>query len=891
MPRRHELAFALNAGAVDPKAITRVDLEKSRLAGEHPVNNLVPEVLGPLGIRPGTQSLSRIASDAETRQLVFQRQTGTGYVLLLSPSEMRVTLDGVVQQVPAVATVIASGSWTDESSGAASASGGATLTLNATTTASARLRQSVSVALADRTLVNILRVVVSAGPVFLKIGTTAGGSELMPGGVEAELDVGTHKIGVTPGVATIYIDVIAKDPVTRTVSQIQFESNLLGGSGDFVIPTPWTTIARIDALRTWQSIDVVFAGEGITQQRRIEHRGPLSWGVSLYRTIDGPFVFGDDTITMTPSALSGNTTLTASEAYFQSGHVGAVVEITQAGKVVTETLDAVDLATDYISVVGVGGGRAFTRIAVNSSFVGTIVLEQSFEPSEPSIWTTYATYVDGAASFSATETDTNDNLTVHYRFRCSAYTSGSVVVTLSYSAGVTIGLARITGYSSPTSVSIEVLQRLGALTATRNWRISDWSDVRGWPRVPVIHDSRLHWFRSDRDYASVPDDYTSFDDSIEGDSAPLNRSVGAGGEDGVSWALSDARLLVGTAGFEAVIAASEFDGPLTPTDYTVRKPSRRGCADIQAVSHDDGIFFAQRSRRKLHEIALVSGRFVSQNISRLNPAAYQPGIKRIAVQQQPDTRCYAVLDDGTLTVMTWEREDKVAAITSISLDGALVEDIVVLPQTDQDDIYLIVNRGGRRYHERFAKEADQWDVDTCTLLDGHKVLAGSISSITGATQFANQTVQVWADGQRRADIAINNSGVGALGATYSRVVYGKRYYGTYRSVKLAYAAGLGTAVGQTKIVRGVGLLLANACLDGIGVGPDADHLDPMPDIVDGAARTENQFFTHYDHDIMPINSDWNPDARVYVRIDSAEGPCTLQGIVMDIETRDGSANA
>lgn len=887
--RRHELSFALNAGAIDPQALTRVDLEKSRLAGEHPIDNMLPQVLGPLGLRPGTESLFRIPGDAEVRQRRFQRRVGTSYILLFTASEMRISLAGAIQQVPAVSTAINSGSWSNQSSGSATASGGSTLTLNATLTATARLRQSVSVASGDQAKVNILRIVVSAGPVYVRIGTTAGGAELMPSQADAELDVGTHKIGVTPGAATIYIDVSSKDAVTRSVSQIQFESTLIGGTGDLVIPTPWDTIAKIDALRSWNSIDVMFIGDGSSQQRRIEHRGPLSWGICLYRTTDGPFIQGDSKITLTPAAVTGNTTLTASEAYFQSGHNGAVIETTQAGKTVSATFDGPDLTTDYITVVGVGAGRVFRRIGVDSSFDGTIVLERSFEPSDPSIWSTFATYTDTDVAFNTTVDDDQDNLTVHYRFRVTQYTSGSVDVTLQYSAGVSIGISRITQVNSPTSVDVEVLQRLGNTSATRSWRISDWSDVRGWPRTPVIHDSRLHWYRGDQNYASEPDNYVSFDDREIGDGATFTRSVGAGGEEGVLWALSEARLLAGTAAFEAVIAASEFDGPLTPTDYTVRKPSRRGCADIEAVPHDDGVFFVQRSRKKLYEISMISnGRFASANISRLNPAAYRPGIKRIAVQQQPDTRCYAYLDDGTVTVMTWEREDKVAAITSISVAGGDIEDIEYMPETDQDDIYLIVNRDGKRYQERFAKEEAQWDVDTCALLDGHKVLTGSVSQITGATHFANETVQVWADGARHPDVELDGSGVGTLDGTYSRVVYGKRFYGRYRSVKLAYAAGLGTAVGQTKIVRGAGLILGNSCLDGIRVGPDFDHLDPMDPYVNGEARTPNQFFEHYDHDIFPINSEWNTDARVCVKVDSAEGPCTIEGIVMDIETRDGA---
>lgn len=881
--RKHELVYALNAGGVDPDALTRVDLEKMRLAGEHPVSNLLPMVLGPMTLRPGSETLTTVATG--TRQIRFLRSTSTSYILLMSANEMRISLDGVIQQVPSVATAIASGSWTDVSTSPATATGGATLSLSATTQATAKLRQTVSVASGDQGKVNILRVVVSAGPVTLRVGTTAGGSELVP---DSTLDTGTHKIGFTPGAATVYVEIQAVDPVVRSVSQIQFESTLIG-TGDFVLPTPW---ASSTALRTWQSIDVLFAGDGTVQQRRIVHRGALSWGIELYKPNDGPFVAGSSRISMTPAALRGNTTVTASEAVFQAGHVGAIVELTQTSKTVEETFTGADQVSDYVTIIGVDAGRKFFRTGVDTSFVGTIVLERSFDPGEPVSYTTFATFVDGAATFARTEVDDGlDNLTAHYRFRVSAYTSGSAAMTLEYESGTQIGRARITNRTSSTVVDVEVIVPFGTTNGTRSWRISDWSDVRGWPRVPVIHDGRLHWFRDDSDYASFVDDYENFDDGELGDSATFTRSVGSGGEDGVLWALSETRLLVGTASFEAAIAASELDEALTPTAYTVRKVSRRGCADVEAVAHDDGVFYVQRSGKKLYEISVPDGgtKYRSQDISRLNPAAYRLGIVRLAVQQQPDTRGYALLSDGSIAVLTYERDDKVVAITSIAIAGGSVEDICYIPGVDQDDIYMIVNRGGTRYHERLADEASQRDVATCALLDAHKVLTGPVSSITGGTHLAGQTVHVWADGMRRADVTLNGSGTAALGATYQRVVYGLRYTGVFKSVKLAYAPGLGTAVGQTKMVRGAGVVLSNSCLDGIYIGRDASNLDPMPQIVNGASRQENQFFAHYDGDIFPINSDWDADARVYLSVDSAEGPCTVQGIVLDIETRDGAA--
>ena len=355
------------------------------------------------------------------------------------------------------------------------------------------------------------------------------------------------------------------------------------------------------------------------------------------------------------------------------------------------------------------------------------------------------------------------------------------------------------------------------------------------------------------------------------------------------WALDMQRLIVGTTGFEASIRSSSFDEPLTPTQFTVRNASTLGVANVPAVKVDRGAFFVQRAGRRIYEIA-YSGEtndYTSNDVSRLVPIAFDDGVLAMAVQRQPDTRVYFVLNTGTVVVLTYERDDKVVAFTTITTPNGLFEDVAVLPGEEQDNVYFIVNRGGDRYVERLGNERDQSAVSTCTLLDGYKVLTGSISSISGGDQWAGETVNVWADGARRASVTLDGSGAAALGGTYSRVVYGKAYDAEFTSVKLAYAAQLGSAVGQTKIVRHAGLVLRNSCVDGIELGRDSANTYPMPPYVNGAARTASQFFSTYDEGIFPIDGDWDVDSRLYLKADSSYGPVTVQAIVMDIETRDG----
>lgn len=886
MARRDELAFALNAGGVDIEALSRVDLEKMRISGEHPVANWFPKVLGPMSLRPGLEMRDRCHGDLPVKMFRYVREIGTSYLLLFSAGEMRVSLDGSIVQVPVVGSTIGDDLWANASSGTATATFGASLSFVATRTATARLRQSVNINVDDRAKANILRIVVSRGPVYFRCGTIEGGQDLIS---DQRLDEGTHKLAITPDASTdrVFVELYTSDDVTRSVSQIQFESTLIGNvEGDLVLPTPYDWDA-VQKLRNWSEIDLIFFGDGQVWPCRIEHRGDRSWSIVTHYTDNGPFtVVPNRNTTITASALRGNITLTTSDAFWQSGHVGTLVEVPQVGKTITQTFDGADQTTDYVSIVGITGERDF-YITIAAGLTGTIVLERSLQAGEPTVWATYKTYTAAQAELKIN--DNLENVTGHYRFRVSAYTSGSAVVTIRHDSGAATGMARITGYTSTTVAQAEVIASFGNTSPARDWRIGEFSDVRGHPRTPIIHDGRMYMFRGDMAYASVVDDYTNYDDTVEGDSAPITRSVGSGASDGVLWALSMQRLLIGTAAFEASIQASEFGEAITPTAWTVPKASFRGSDDIQAVAHDDGAFFVQRAGNRLYEISVPPSetRYRSADISRLNPSACKPGVVRIAVQQQPMTRLYALLEDGTCAVVTFERDDKVVAFTVLETAGGLIEDVEVEPRHDQDRVYFIVRRNTtERYMERLGIEADQEAVDTCTLLDSCTVFTGSVTTVSGLERFAGQSVQVWADGQRRDDITISAGGSYTFAAPYARVVIGKNVPHTFKSVKLAYAAQLGSAVGQTKIVKQLGLVLSRSCLDGLRVGSDAANTDPMPEIVNGAERTPNQFFEHFDDGPFPVPGAWGPDARFYISADSSEGPCTVQAVVIDIETRD-----
>lgn len=901
MARKHELAYALNAGGVDPEALSRVDLEKMRLAGEHPVVNWLPRVLGPAMLRPGMEHLAILS--AKSRIIEFVRDSSTASLVLLSGNSMRFfNPDGSPISVVASASAIVNptfasggGGWTDVSDSGAGTDGvatlqvGGTLKLRATRWRSAAVEQAVSVAAADQSKPHCLAIDVSRGPVLLRVGTAANEEDLL---TETRLLTGNHKISFTPGAATVYIRFRTEDACDRLVPRCIFEHQVANDSVPITLPTPWAE-ADLPFLSWDQSADVIFIADGTTQQRRIERRGASSWSITTYQTRNGPLATpATEKISLKPSSFYGNGTLESSIPFFKPSHAGTLFELTHNEQHVVDEFYATDQTSEHVTVRGLFSSTivfndrnfGYNLDFSTGSFVGEVTLERSTD-ADAAIWSKVKSFTAGAV---ATFNDEQSNLLAHYRLRCTSYSSGFAIVALTYLAGSQTGLIRITGVNSPVSAPYEVIRTVGGTVPTRVWRGPQWSDDLRWPRVPRFFDGRLWWFRGDKAFGSIVDDYDNFDDGKDGDSGPIIRSVGSGPADGARWALDLQRLIAGTSGFEASIRSSSFDEPITPTAFTVRNASTLGVSFVPAVKVDRGGIFTHRSGRRLYELtySAEAGDYTPNDISRLNPASLEAGVKDIAVQRQPDTRLYVVLEDGTCVVVTYERDDKVVAFTTIETDGQ-IEDVAVLPGNQQDRVYMVVMRNGLRRLERLDDEADQRSTATCGLLDAFTVLTGPVSAINGASHLANRTVQVWADGQRRADIKLNSGGHAVLGATYNRVVFGLRYKAKFKSAKLAYAAQLGTALGQTKIIRQAGLILSKSCLDGIRIGKDEANTGPMPPHVNGAQRTKNQFFEHYDHDLFPIHSDWKPDARIYFETNSAEGPVTVQALVMDVETKDG----
>ena len=892
MPRENVALLAFNRGMISPLALARTDIKRTALSAEV-MTNWMPRVFGSMMLRPGTTFLASTRSDAKAYFLPFIFSTDDTALVEVTDSNVRVWVSDSPITRGSVSSATSNGNfgtdltnWTDadESGGTSAWVTGGYMGLTGNGTAAAIRRQQVTVATADQGDEHALRIVIERGPVTLKVGSTSGGDDYI---AETSLMTGTHSLAFTP-TGNFHIEFSS-----RLKRQVLVDSCNVESSGVMAITAPWVE-ADIGKLRVDQSGDVLFVACEGYQQRRIERRATRSWSVVTYQPQDGPFQLGNaGPITITPSALSGNITLTASAALFTSDNVGSLYRIISSGQTVTTSITAENTFTNAIQVTGVDAQRVFS-VTVDEDAAGTatFTLQRSLD-SDAGPWTDVKTWT---ADTTETYDDGLDNQIAWYRIgvKTGDYTSGTHTVTLSYTVGSIEGVVRVTAFTSSIQVSAEVFVELGGTAATDDWAEGEWSDRRGWPSSVAFVEGRLAWAGKNGVWLSVSDAFDSFDDTTEGDSGPIARTVGSGPVDTINWILALQRMLLGAEGAEFSCKSSSFDEPLTPTNFNIKPASTQGSAAVEAVKIDKRGVFVQRGGTRVMEIAFDSQdyEYGSDELTKLIPEIGQPSIVRMDVQRQPDTRIHCIRSDGTVAIAVIDSVENVLCWFEYETDGS-VEDVVVLPGADgssEDQVYYVVKRtinsATKRYLEKWAKESECVGGTTNKQADSLIVYSGaSTTTITGLSHLEGETVVVWGGGKDLGTYTVSSGQITGISEAVTSAIVGLGYTAQWKSAKLAYAAGLGTALTQRKSLEHLGVILKNTHYQGLQYGPDFTNLSDLPAMSQGKVLPSDTVHSTFDEEPFEFEGTWDSDSRLCLQA-TAPRPCTILAAVIPVETHD-----
>ena len=842
MPKVNALIEAYNAGELSEKLSARLSFAKYPL-GAATLINAIPLIQGAFSRRPGSRFV--VATKDETKKgrlFEFEFNTAQAYIIDAGENSFRFLKDQGQITAANITASITNGTfpsgianWTDKSGGGGAIAHDATnqrLELDPGGTAASDIasaeQQVTNASAVDHTIK--FRVYGAPGDkIDLQVGTASGGTQIL---TPVEFEVGFHCHTFTATAADFYVQFRSLGTYQNKAVTID-DISLIDNAG-VEIDSPYAA-ADLFNLQTAQSADVMYICCRSYPTYSLTRSGHTSWSLIEVAWLDGPYLEqNSSTTTLLPSAATGlgiNLTLS--------------------------------------SIVGVNDDQGWLN-----TDIGRLVRYQK----------------GGSGAW------------------------GYAVITSITSTTIAVADVRADFQASP--------------TAATAFRLGAWSGTTGYPCAITFYEQRLAlagtnnqpqtlWLSQSSDLENMaPDDASG---TVEDDDA-LDFTMAARKVNVIRWLAGGLTLVVGTVGGEWQVKS---DGPiLKPTDIDVKRQTTHGSAQVQPLEIGHVVAFVQRAGRKLRDLTfdLDIGGLRSRDLTILADHVGVSGFTDIAYQQEPQSTIWAVRSDGVLPSLTYEVDQQVVGWSRHTLGGvfgagnAVVESVAVIPgnngsgqvndSSDRDEVWIMVKRtingSTRRYIEFFegfhegprrddyasdsawetavlSAQKDAFHVDSGLTYDGSET-----TTITGLGHLVGETVSVWADGAVHPTRTVDSSGEITLDNLASKVQVGLAFTHKWRSLKLAFGAQIGTALGQTKRVAGVTLVLSETM--GGQVGPDDANLQNLEyrevgDEMDTAIPLfSGEKFTEFD-------GDWESDPRIVVQ-GSDPAPFTCLAAVPKMKTND-----
>ena len=341
------------------------------------------------------------------------------------------------------------------------------------------------------------------------------------------------------------------------------------------------------------------------------------------------------------------------------------------------------------------------------------------------------------------------------------------------------GHAKVTGFTSATVVTVEILVDTGSATASTDWSLGAFSDTTGYPSCVTFFEQRLVFAATLNNpqtiYFSKSGDYENMDANIGGtvaDDDAIVYTIASNQVNAIRFLSPTRTLIIGTAGGEFAVYGGGDNDAITPTNIIIKKQSNYGGANVDAVPVANATLFLQRAKRKIRELAYnfdVDG-YVAPDLTILAEHITEGGVTQMAYQEEPLSIIYAVREDGELVALTYQRDQQVVAWHrhifggAFGSDKAVCESVAVIPtDLDEYEVYVIIKRTINGATKRYVEVLNTFDFTetdntTFNFLDSQLNYDGVSSTLNGDISNSATTVVV-ADGTNFSSsgkIQINN---------------------------------------------------------------------------------------------------------------------------------------
>ena len=540
----------------------------------------------------------------------------------------------------------------------------------------------------------------------------------------------------------------------------------------------------------------------------------------LTRLADDNWTFGDiiwkwppvldenvANITINMSATTGSINMHASSPIWKPEHVGSYWQIGhRRDSAYTElVLGATSGVSASIYVLG------SWELITYGNWQG-VVSVQRILPDNVSYETirTFSSATVGQRNVSTTgKEDVPTQLRISFTSAAVAGTS-SPLARLEAGDSRVYGFVHIIGYAGPQDVTAFVHSALFNTVATYLWSESAFSSVMGFPRTVALHEQRLVFGGTKKRplslYGSQIDDFENFRYGALDDEA-FSFTISSNESNPINWIVSQTKMLVGTAGDEWSIGATNIDQAMGPGNVDAKQQSSYGSAFLQAEVVNEVVLFAQRQAHKIREMTFNFERdgWVSPDLNILANHISNEGFVETAFAQQPDSIFWCITKDGKLVGMTYERDQKVVGWHRHSTLGEFESVATIYGGPDADEVWFSTRRtvGGQtvRYIERFDPDfrvhLEDEDKSKWWYLDaGKRVISPTdITHITGLSHLEGNTVGIMGDGANQPTRTVV-AGAIDIQEPAKNILVGLPYISTMRPMNLNIPVQDGTVQGR-----------------------------------------------------------------------------------------------
>jgi hypothetical protein len=343
-------------------------------------------------------------------------------------------------------------------------------------------------------------------------------------------------------------------------------------------------------------------------------------------------------------------------------------------------------------------------------------------------------------------------------------TSQDVGRHIRFQTGGNYAWGTITSVSNTTTCVANIKESAASGTAaTPTWRLGLLAPSQGYFGCVSFYQGRLVWARTPAkpraiafSQANTPFRYTpsALAAGTVTDDHGFSLELFSGKADEISWLQENINLQIGTASAIRTIGPQDNSTAFGPRNYRERLEVGTGVSAVAPVSAGPSTVHVGRFGVTLKDLFYdyQVDSLVAPELSTLSQHLLVSGIKQLAHCDEPASLVWALLSNGQLVAMTYERYDKVIALHPHTVSG-VVEAIASAPNFTgrYDALMMVVRRTVNEQTVRYVEvlqpdfvnqsQEDAWFVDCGARYEG-----APANVITDLEHLAGEIVAIFADG-------------------------------------------------------------------------------------------------------------------------------------------------